>query len=111
MKLVLVVCILFLVKAIRSSVLSSISKELGLNEIDNCIFDAECRTAHFCKTELLNPVGKCVEGKGENELCIKNSVCASDNCSFFKCTKRIVLKDGPCKKSVRKIFSIKESKI
>jgi hypothetical protein len=72
----------------------------GKRNDEKCIFDAECRTGHFCKTHLPNPFGDCVEGKGENEFCLKNSVCASNDCSFFKCTKRIVQKDGACKKSV-----------
>ena len=99
-------CALALFSNVENSILPDISKGLGLDEPQNCIFDAECRTGQFCKTKLLLPIGKCEIGKSEDEFCVKNSVCASNDCSFFKCTKRIFLKDGPCVKSVIRKFNV-----
>lgn len=81
-----------------------ILENLGSGNDSKCIFDVECRTGQFCKTQLPNIIGHCVEGKGESEFCLKDSVCASNDCSFFKCTKRIFQKDGPCKKSVNLVL-------
>ena len=70
-----------------------------------CILDAQCLPTQYCKTGLLNPlIGECVEGKREGEWCLKDDSCASKICNYFKCKKRVTVKDGVCSSSVRGLF-------
>ena len=96
---ILIVCSLASLFTIQT-VANSLTDALRLKDDSKCILDTQCRTGQFCDTKFPNPVGECIEGKGEDEFCIKNSVCASNQCNFFKCKKRVTVKDGPCKHSV-----------
>lgn len=71
---------------------------------DRCLLDSQCRTTQYCETDFPNPVGDCKDGKDEGELCLRDRTCASKKCHFFKCKKRLQVKDGPCKISVSKDF-------
>lgn len=64
---------------------------------NKCLLDTNCNTIQYCDQEFPNPVGTCKDGHKEGEACLKDSHCASKQCHFFKCKKRIEVKDGPCK--------------
>ena len=44
-------------------------------------------------------LGRCVDGAKEGAMCVRDRACESKHCDFFRCAKRIAIKDGPCKKS------------
>ena len=62
-----------------------------------CLRDNNCEPTQYCDHDFPNPIGDCVEGLKENESCLRDRKCASKQCSYFKCKKRIQVKDGPCK--------------
>ena len=40
-----------------------------------------------------------MDGAKEGDICLRDRACESKKCRFFRCEKRIAVKDGPCKKS------------
>jgi hypothetical protein len=70
----------------------------ALDIIDSkCIKDSNCKSDEYCDHDFPNPIGECKEGHGEKHSCLLDRHCASKRCSFFRCKKRIQVKDGPCK--------------
>jgi hypothetical protein len=62
-----------------------------------CITDGMCRPTEYCDHDFPNPIGKCKMGQEEGQGCFRDRYCASKICSFFKCKKRIQIRNGPCK--------------
>jgi hypothetical protein len=61
--------------------------------------DSSCKSTEYCDKQLFSAFGVCKEGHEENHSCMFDSHCASKQCSYFKCVKRVMIKDGPCKQS------------
>jgi hypothetical protein len=69
-----------------------------LDIIDSkCIKDSNCKSDEYCDHDFPNPIGECRVGHPEKHTCLLDRHCASKRCSFFRCKKRIQVKDGPCK--------------
>lgn len=66
---------------------------------EKCLTDSQCRSSEYCNRNFPNPFGECIQGDSEGKGCIMDRYCASKKCSFFKCKKQILIKDGPCKRS------------
>lgn len=64
--------------------------------LGKCLTDSSCRSSQYCDRDFPNPFGKCVDGYPEGSRCLMDRYCESKQCSFFKCKKRIQVKDGPC---------------
>ena len=79
-----------------SGALDLIKKGIDLMP-STCVTDSNCRSHEFCDHDFPNPFGKCAKGKSEGEMCMFDRHCASKRCSYFRCEKRVQLKDGPCK--------------
>ncbi|CAF0855049.1 unnamed protein product, partial [Brachionus calyciflorus] len=78
---------------------TSIRRGIDLLPGGTCLTDSNCRSSEYCNHKLINPFGECVKGDDEGSKCLMDRYCASKQCSFFTCKKRIQVKDGPCKKS------------
>jgi hypothetical protein len=79
--------------------LFSISCTFGITILNHCLVDSSCSTKEYCDKDLLNPIGKCKIGDPEGSICLRNRKCESKRCEFFKCKKRISIKDSLCKTS------------
>lgn len=77
----------------------SLSPIIGINLLNTCFLDSGCASQEYCDKDLLSPLGKCKRGDPEGTICIRSRTCESKKCEFFKCKKRISIKDGPCKTS------------
>ena len=64
-----------------------------------CLLDSTCLPSQYCETSFPNPIGKCVDGLEEGKACLRDRTCASKQCSFFRCKKRVGVSNGPCKHS------------
>lgn len=89
--------LLFLVFLVDFSYGSSVAKRGLIGE--RCLTDSQCRSSQYCSHSFLNPLGECIQGDEEGKRCVMDRYCASKKCSFFKCKKQILVKDGPCKRS------------
>jgi hypothetical protein len=86
-----------LVFALCVAVVHAVVDKRSIDLIDGkCITDSSCKSNEFCDRDLLNPFGLCKVGHEEGHACLFDSHCASKQCSFFRCKKPIMVKDGPC---------------
>lgn len=69
---------------------------VSLEHFECCILDSGCQATEYCQTGIFSLMGTCVEGSGENYACFRDRTCASKQCHFFRCKKRVNVENGPC---------------
>jgi hypothetical protein len=77
---------------------TAIVNVLSIDLIDGkCLVDNNCKSDEYCDHDFPNPIGACKTGHDQGHSCLFDRHCASKRCHFFRCKKRIQIKDGPCK--------------
>jgi len=70
-----------------------------LKQLECCILDSGCRASEYCETGFFKISGRCIQGSDEGRACFRDRTCASKQCHFFQCKKRVNVENGPCTKS------------
>jgi hypothetical protein len=76
-----------------------LSYAISISILNSCFLDSSCKSQEYCEKDLLSPIGNCKRGDPDGAICLRSRTCESKKCEFFKCKKRINVKDGPCKTS------------
>ena len=69
---------------------------VSLDHLEFCILDSGCRASEYCVTSLFQIKGRCIEGSEEGRACFRDRTCASKQCHFFRCKRRVNVENGPC---------------
>lgn len=89
---------LFVFIIIALGVWISVATSSSIDLIDGkCLSDSSCKVTEYCERDFPNPFGSCVAGHEESHSCLFDRHCASKRCHYFRCKKRIQIRNGPCK--------------